>query len=105
MNPEITSQQPQAGQPCGLSVAPCSAFSVHRRNPGHWDISDDRRRIFRIRGGPGKYCVLDERVPHQSPRTDFKTVGACIGYICDELMTELIVAEGQHPTVIESWNV
>ncbi len=61
--------------------------------------------MFRIRGGPGKYCVLDERIPHTSTQTNFKTVGACMAFICDELMTELIVAEGQRPTVIESWNV
>jgi hypothetical protein len=83
-----------------------SNFSVNRRNPGHWDIYVDRDRAFCIRGGPGNYYVRDEREGKQqnmAPR--MKTVGACMTWICDELMHELIVAEGQTPTTIESWNV
>ena len=83
------------------------SFSVIRRNFGHWDIcTDTGGRAFRIRGGPGDYRVLDERVKeNKKDNVRFKTVSACMGYICDELMYELIVAEGQAPQLIESWNV
>lgn len=81
-------------------------FSVVYRNYGHWDIYQQQGRVFRIRGGPGKYRVLDERENHrgEAPK-EFKTVQACMGYICDDLMFELIVAKGQSPQIIESWNV
>jgi len=60
--------------------------------------------MFRIRGGPGKYVIYDER--NTAIKTmQFKTVSACMAYICDDLMFELIVAEGQNPTIIENWNV
>jgi hypothetical protein len=82
-------------------------FTVHNRTPGHWDIcAEGHGRLFRVRGGPGAYWVSDER--QDRPRRDsvpFKTVGACMSYICDELMFELIVAEGQEPIMIESWNI
>lgn len=81
-------------------------FSVIRRNYGHWDIMIDGDRIFRVRGGPGKYSVIDERKQTEKKETpDFKTVGSCMTYICDKLMYELIVAEGQSPSLIEKWNV
>ena len=79
-------------------------FSVNKRNYGHWDVYGAKGRLFRVRGGPGCYCVLDERAI-ENPTVNFKTVSACMTYICDELMFELIVAEGQEPQVIESWNV
>ena len=79
-------------------------FTVVNRNYGHWDIVDNERRLFRIRGGPGKYWVSDER-DRSIPSKYFKTVSVCMSYICDELMFELIVAEGQEPQMIESWNV
>jgi hypothetical protein len=89
-----------------------ASFAVHWRNPGHWDIVSDNSRLFRIRGGPGKYWVADERPETREilDKSDyktptFKTVGACMTFITDELMFEQIVAEGQTPTVIESWNV
>ena len=80
-------------------------FSVIYRNFGHWDIVSKQGRLFRIRGGPGKYHVIDERGNHPAAATPFKTMGMCMAYICDDLMFELIVAEGQKPTIIESWNV
>ena len=81
-------------------------FKVIYRNYGHWDIRNDSRRIFRLRGGPGKYLVLDERGDGRNlPTQEFKTVQACMSYICDLLMFELIVAEGQESIKIESWNV
>jgi len=79
-------------------------FSVIYRNYGHWDICDSRERLFRIRGGPGKHVVLDER-QRDAPKKEFKTVNACMSCICDELMFELIVAEGQTPHKIASWNM
>lgn len=65
-------------------------FSVNRRNYGHWDIWNGEKRIFRIRGGPGKYVAMDERAKPY-PATKFKTISACMQFICDELMYELIV--------------
>jgi len=79
-------------------------FSVVYRNYGHWDICSTEARLFRIRGGPGNYHVLDERRRNVAMK-DFKTVQACMGYICDELMFELIVVDGQCPQIIESWNI
>lgn len=83
-----------------------NSFSVCRRNSGHWDITTTKEgRIFRIRGGPGKYWVSDERTRVATESKKFKTVELCMAYICSELMYELIIAEGQEPTVIEGWNV
>jgi len=83
-----------------------SNFSVNRRNHGHWDIWNDKRRIFSIRGGPSNYFIRDEREDKpQRELQGFKTVNACMACICDELMYELIVADGQEPAIIESWNV
>jgi len=79
-------------------------FQVTYRNFGHWDIYHDGGRAFRIRGGPGKYSAMDER-SKPYPMTEFKTVSACMVFIADELMFELIIAEGQEPHVIESWNI
>jgi len=83
-------------------------FTVMYRNYGHWDIAQGGSRAFRIRGGPGAYHTHDERdegPPFPREPKDFKTVQACMSYISDELMFELIVAEGQEPQIIESWNV
>lgn len=81
-------------------------FSVNWRNCGHWDIYGDKGRLFCIRGGPGAYYVRDERDKSVNKSgKDFKTVASCMGYICDELMFELIIADGQTPQTIESWNV
>ena len=82
-----------------------SHFHVVRRNHGHWDVTGDGGRLFRIRGGPGRYRVSDER-PNRDPTwREFKTLSCAMQFICDDLMYELIVAEGQTPTVIEAWNV
>jgi hypothetical protein len=84
-------------------------FHVHRRNPGHWDIIQNGSRAFCIRGGPGHYYIRDER--KDGLRNDafhkaaFKTVTACMVLICEELMFELIVAQGQTAIQIEGWNV
>ena len=84
-------------------------FSVVRRNYGHWDIcTKEDGRAFAIRGGPGRYYLRDERQdgsPRPRATTAFKTLGACMTFVCDVLMYELIVADGQQPVVIESWNV
>jgi hypothetical protein len=78
-------------------------FTINRRNPGHWDIWDNTKRIFRIRGGPGKYIAIDER-GESCPSTEFKTISTCMQFITDELMHELITVEGQESQVIDSWN-
>ncbi len=82
-------------------------FSVIHRNFGHWDIATSKEgRIFRIRGGPGRYWVADERETNTRQETKyFNTVGLCMAYICDILTYEQIVAKGQTPIEIESWNV
>jgi hypothetical protein len=83
-------------------------FTVRYRNTGHWDIGrSEEGRLFRLRGGPGKWIVLDERsVEERSQEVPtFKEQSAAMSYICAELMHELIIAEGQKPIVIESWNV
>lgn len=80
------------------------SFQVVRRNVGHWDIVTEQGRAFRIRGGPGKYLAMDER-ERPYPVTEFKTLSATMTFICDQMMYELIVAEGQTPTTIEAWNI
>jgi hypothetical protein len=81
-----------------------TGFTVIYRNPGHWDIAVNGGRAFRIRGGPGKYLAMDERAD-PFPVTQFRTITACMSFICDALMHELVVAEGQYPVVIAGWNV
>lgn len=61
-------------------------FEVIYRNPGHWDIYQGRRRIYRIRGNVGDYCVIN--CDSESIIDPFKTVHACMSYICDRLMDE-----------------
>lgn len=93
-------------------------FSVHYRNPGHWDINatrcpgrleawqhvhpggqyydtdPSRERAFRIRGKPGAVSVIDERWnPHLGLNdkrriTMFRTVSAAMLWISEELMQE-----------------
>jgi hypothetical protein len=64
-------------------------FSVAHRNPGHWDIGNDKRRIFRIRGEHGNVVLYDERSPGVmvEPKT-FRSVQAAMAWITDELMFE-----------------
>ena len=80
-------------------------FNVIYRNYGHWDIWQNDERIYCIRGGPGKYIVLGDNSRRDEPKQIFKTVSTCMSYICDKLMFELIVVEGQKPIIIESWNI
>ena len=91
-------------------------FSVHYRNPGHWDVvahrcpgkasawkdanpdgqtteTDDRReRAFRIRGDDGDVVVHDERWdptrPHPRGSISFRSVSAAMLWISEELMQE-----------------
>lgn len=80
-------------------------FKVVYRNYGHWDIWQNNERIYRIRGGPGKYWISGEHSRQDDQDKEFKTLQACMTYITDLLMYELIIAEGQKPIVIEKWNV
>jgi hypothetical protein len=67
--------------------APCSSFQVVRRNPGHWDIYSRDSRHFCIRGEADRFTVWNERDPRDLPSV-FRTVDACMSYVCAELMTE-----------------
>ena len=80
-------------------------FQVVYRNYGHWDIWQNNERIYRIRGGPGKYWISGEHSRQDDQDKEFKTVQACMTYITDLLMYELIIAEGQKPIVIKKWNL
>lgn len=73
-----------------MSEPTISSFSVTVRNPDgdHWDIYADRVRLFCIRGNPNDYYIRVENqiaVPTIS-EIRFKTVGACMAWICDALM-------------------
>ena len=84
-------------------------FNVVRRNPGHWDIYDSTKRVFRLRGGPGAWEVYDERPSildkKISPLMKFKEQSPAMGYICSEFMHELLTVEGDKPYVMGSWTV
>lgn len=83
-------------------------FQIYRRNYGHWDVGTrDRGRIFRLRGGPGAWDVIDEREGkgQNSTMLTFKDQSAAMAYICAELMFEPLTVEGQNPHVMESWNI
>jgi hypothetical protein len=86
-----------------------NGFTVHRRNFGHWDITNSAQgRLFRLRGGPGQWDVIDERKGKGQNSTmtpPFKEQSAAMSYICAELMHELLTVEGQQPKVMESWNI
>lgn len=74
-----------------------NGFHVVNRNPGHWDISDSNRRLFRIRGNIGSVVVFDERstvlaAVREPPR--FRTVAAAMSYITDILMYEHLASDG-----------
>ena len=81
-----------------------NTFIISKRNFGHWDICDNKNRLFCIRGGPSNYVVRDER-ENRKENIKFKTVNACMSYICDLLMFELIIVEKQKSKVIENWNI
>lgn len=84
------------------------SFSVIRRNFGHWDVTHHKHgRLFRLRGGPGQWDVIDERVGkgQNSICRTFKDQSAAMAYICAELMHELLTVEGQEPHIMESWNI
>lgn len=71
-------------------------FSVYRRNYGHWDVSSrGQGRLFRVRGGPGQWVVIDERKGKgaNSSMLAFKDQSAAMAYICAELMHELLTVE------------
>ena len=81
-------------------------FDVVNRNHGHWDIHElGGGRIFRVRGAPGACSVIDERGGFLTDKPKmFKTVPACMAYICDTLMFELVATESQVVTRIEDRN-
>ena len=82
-------------------------FKFARRNLGHWDVVSAEGRLFRLRGGPGQWDLIDERIGkgQNSTMMAFKEQSAAATYICAELMHELLTVEGQTPAVMESWNI
>lgn len=62
-------------------------FRVVHQNPNHWDIYDDDKRIYKIRGEKGKIGIysVDGILLVLG---GFKTVTACMAYLCDILMYE-----------------
>ena len=83
-------------------------FHVSRRNFGHWDIiARGYGRLFRLRGGPGQWDVINEREGkgRNSTMLSFKDQSAAMAYICAELMHELLTVDGQEPHVMEKWNI
>lgn len=91
-------------------------FSVSKRNAHHWDIAapevpgrasawlvaheggstsakdGQMERAFRIRGEPGNVVVFDERWdphrPHPRETINFRSIGAAMLWIAEELMQE-----------------
>ena len=82
-------------------------FCISRRNFGHWDVVAKEGRLFRLRGGPGQWDVIDERVGkgQNSHHQPFKEQSAAMAYICSELMHELLTVKGQDTHAMESWNI
>lgn len=81
-------------------MPPNPNFSVGQRNPGHWDIADERQRIFRIRGRPSSgYHIFDERkTSDQETRdkivaVDFPTDIAAMTYLIGIMMWEPVNQE------------
>lgn len=62
-------------------------FTVIHRNPHHWDIYQNNRRIFKIRGDKGNLVVIDNKKEYDGDKP-FKTVQRCMNYITDLLMFE-----------------
>lgn len=71
-------------------------FTIIHRNHGHWDICSSIGRVFRFRGTPGKFLVMDERA-RPYPVTEFKTITACMSFITDILMFEEITTDHESP--------
>lgn len=67
-------------------------FSVHRRNPGHWDITTNFGRAFRIRGTAPNVCVHDERDdgvrPFPRDSIPFTSVAIALAWCAEALMHE-----------------
>lgn len=66
-------------------------FSFTYRNPGHWDVYNHEKRIYRIRGESGDYWVDDERIRGDLAVRRFKTITAAVAFIADDLMIEVPV--------------
>lgn len=67
-------------------------IGLYRRNPGHWDVTDGRRRVFAIRGGPRDempdFWVRDERDGPRPSVGPFATLDAAVAWVTSTLMTE-----------------
>ena len=62
-------------------------FRVDHRNPGHWDIWDESKRLCKIRGEAGSFCVYNDW-GNFTNKEGFKTVAEAMQYICGHLMNE-----------------
>ena len=60
-------------------------FNVVYRNPGHWDIYSEKKRIFKIRGENGDVVVDNQIIGY---RFSVRTIGVGMALICDKLMFE-----------------
>ena len=61
-------------------------FCLVIRNPGHWDIMKDGKRIYRIRGEKGRVLLFNE-VDHGDP-FPFNSIADCMALLVGALMPE-----------------
>lgn len=62
-------------------------FDVTYRNPGHWDIYDKTKRLCKIRGEAGNFCVYNDYGDFTN-KEGFATVAEAMQYITNHLMYE-----------------
>lgn len=65
-------------------------FSIIKRNPFHWDIYVEEKRIYRIRGKEHKIKLYNERDNLKDRQSDkcFSNIISCMAEVCAELMNE-----------------
>lgn len=97
---------------------PIKQFDVWRRNVGHYDVStNDAGRIAKVRGGPRGFFVVIENKSiarnllginasiTEATAKYFTTSGSALSWFIDQLVFEIIAAEGQKVETIDNWNV
>jgi hypothetical protein len=62
-------------------------FDVTYRNEGHWDIYNKDKRLCKIRGEAGNFCVYND-YGNIKNKEGFITVANAMEYICTQLMAE-----------------
>lgn len=63
-------------------------FEVRKRNPHHWDIYNNKRRLFCIRGESGRIILYGDNDYKDRPQMIFPSVISCMSFICVEFMSE-----------------